>query len=204
MIARQTLDVSHLKPYDISSKAPLWWGQLLLAAIEASMFFMLLAMYFYLRLSVDIWPPPGTQIPHVLAPSIALLCLILSAAGSYIASEGAKKNSVPAQVGGLVLNLVLACAFLAFRFYELKTINFNWKTDVHGSIFWAIMYLHTLDAVADMIFTLLLVVVLAVGLDGEKQRLGVHVDSILWYFIVLIWIPAYVIIYWGARFAGGS
>ena len=50
---------------DVSNKAPLWWGQLLLAFIEASMFFILLAMYFYIRLSYDMWPPPGVQLPRV-------------------------------------------------------------------------------------------------------------------------------------------
>ena len=35
-----------------------------------------------------------------------------------------------------------------------------------------------------------------------KQRLGVHVDSVLWYFIVLIWLPLYVAIYWGPHIVG--
>lgn len=204
MNPRQALDVSHLPPYDISNKAPLWWGQFLMALIEASMFFILLAMYFYLRLSVDVWPPPGTQIPHLTWATIALIILILSGVGSYIASEGAKKDSLGRMLGGLLMNLVLACVFMGFRFAELNTLNFNWKTDAHGTMFWSIMYLHTLDAVGDMIFTALLIVVVAIGKGGPKQRLGVHVDSILWYFIILIWIPAYVILYWGPRFAGGS
>jgi cytochrome c oxidase subunit III len=29
--------------------------------------------------------------------------------------------------------------------------------------------------------------------------LGVHVDSVVWYFLVAIWIPIYVVIYWGPR-----
>src|SRR4051794_23400795 len=123
MTAKGTLDLSGLPPYEISNKSPLWWGQLLLAAIEASMFFMLLAMYFYYRLSVDVWPPPGTQIPHVMWPSIALVLLIISAAGSYIASEGAKKNSPAAMIGGMLLNLLLAGAFIGLRVAELNTIN---------------------------------------------------------------------------------
>jgi heme/copper-type cytochrome/quinol oxidase subunit 3 len=204
MNAQLSLDVSHLPPYEISHKSPLWWGQLLLAVIEGSMFFILLAMYFYLRLSVDIWPPPGTQIPHLLWPTIALILLIASAAGSYIASEGAKKDNFGAMIGGLILNLGLAAASMVFRGIELNTLNFNWRTDIHGTIFWAIIYLHTLDAVADLIFTLVLIIILASGKYGDKQRLAVHVDSLLWYFIVLIWIPAYVIIYWGPRFAGAS
>jgi len=204
MTASRTLDLSHLPAYQVSSKSPLYLGQILLAAIEASMFFILLVMYFYLRLSVDVWPPPGTQLPKLTWATASMIMLIISAYGSYVASEGAKQNKPSAMVGGLLLNIVLAAGAMAFRFAEMNTLNFNWKADVHGSIFWAIFYLHSLDAIADMLLTAALIVVVALGLDGPKQRLGVHVDSILWYFIVLIWIPAYIIIYWGPRFAGGS
>ena len=204
MNADRTLDLSHLPPYEISNKAPLWWGQLLMAAIEASMFFILLVMYFYLRLSVDVWPPPGTQLPHLTWPTLALVMLIVSGAGSYIASEGAKKDSRSVMLGGLFLNLAPATAFMVLRFVELNTLNFKWNTDVHGTIFWSIMYLHSLDAVADILFTLVLFIIVASGKYGEKQRLGVHVDSVVWYFIILIWIPAYVVIYWGPRLVGGS
>ncbi len=69
MTATRTLDVAHLQPYSISNKSPLWWGQLMMCFIEGSMFCMLIAIYFYLRLSVDMWPPPGTQLPHLTLPT---------------------------------------------------------------------------------------------------------------------------------------
>jgi cytochrome c oxidase subunit III len=58
------------------------------------------------------------------------------------------------------------------------------------------------DALADLAFTAVLILLLVLGYTGPKQRMGVHVDSILWYFIVLIWIPIYIAIFWGPRFAG--
>src|SRR3954451_1162161 len=93
MTPQRTLDVSHLREYEISSEAPLWWGQLFLTFIEATMFGILIAMYFYIRLSMDMWPPPGIQLPHELLPAISLILLIASCAGSYIASEAAKRDS---------------------------------------------------------------------------------------------------------------
>ncbi len=56
------------------------------------MFLMLIAIYFYLRLSVDVWPPPGTQLPHHDAATLALIPLLLSAVGSYWASEGRQEE----------------------------------------------------------------------------------------------------------------
>lgn len=204
MSTPHTLDLSSLPAYEISNRSPLWWGQLLMALIEASMFIMLLVMYVYLRLTVDVWPPPGTQLPHLTWATLALIVLILSAGGSYVASEGAKEGSRTIMLIGIGINLLLATVFIGLRFVELNTLNFRWNTDIHGTIFWAIMYLHTLDAVADMLFTLVLMIILLSGKYGEKQRLGVHVDSVLWYFIVLIWLPAYALLYLGPYLFGGT
>ncbi len=202
MIAQRTLDVSDLPDYSISNQAPLWWGQLLLTFIEGTMFAILIAMYFYYRLSVDVWPPPGTQLPPLVVPSITVVMLLISCIGSYRASEAAKVDNRPGMIGWLVFNLVFAIAAMILRIWAWSILNFNQATDIHGSIFWTILGLHTLDAVADILFTVVLLVILLIGVSGPRQRLGVHVDSIVWYFVVLIWIPLYVVLYWGPRFVG--
>lgn len=197
MTPARTLDVSSLPAYEISNRAPLWWGQLFMALIEASLFCILVAMYFYIRLSVDVWPPPGVPPLRVTMPTIALIPLILSAGCSYAASEGAKKDNRRLMIGGLAANFVLGAIFLALRFAEWRTFNFTWMSDIHGSLVWTILFLHTFDAVGDLIMTLVLIIILLLGRYGPKQRLGVHVDSVLWYFIVLIWFPLYIAVYWG-------
>jgi heme/copper-type cytochrome/quinol oxidase subunit 3 len=196
----KTIDVSGLLPYDVSSQSPLWWGQLMITFIEGTMFFILIACYFYTRLRMDVWPPPGDQFPHTLLPSLALIPLILSCAGSYWASEAAKKNHRAGMIGGLALNFVLAGAFLAMRIVEWHSLNFNWMTDIQGSYVWAFLGLHTFDYIADLGFTGVLLFLVLIGRCGPKQRLGVHVDSVVWYFLVLIWIPIYLTIYWGPVF----
>jgi len=53
-----------------------------------------------------------------------------------------------------------------------------------------------------LLMTVVLLAIVAFGKEGPRQRLGVHVDSVIWYFLVLIWIPFYVVIYWGPRMVG--
>jgi heme/copper-type cytochrome/quinol oxidase subunit 3 len=202
MTGPRTLDVSDLPIDDVSSHDPLWWGQFTLALIEASMFFILVSMYFYIRLSYDVWPPPGVQIPPLALCTIARIPLLLSCLGSYFASEAAKKDDRRGIMRGLVLNLAPAQLFMILRGVSWWSFNFNWKTGAYGSIVWSLMWLHTVDAVADILFTVVLFVLIALGYTGPKQRIGVHVDSVLWYFIVLIWLPIYIVIFWGPRFAG--
>jgi heme/copper-type cytochrome/quinol oxidase subunit 3 len=197
MTPARTLDVSGLPAYEISRRSPLWSGQLLMALIEGTVLCILIAIYFYARLSVDVWPPPGVPPLKLFIPSLALIPLVLSAGGSYTATEGAKKNSRSMMLGGLGANLVLALVFLALRFIEWRTFNFTWASDIHGTLVWSILFLHTFDVVADLLMTAVLIVILLIGKYGPRQRLGVHVDSVLWYFLVLIWFPLYVTLYWG-------
>lgn len=202
MTTPRVLDVSGLPAYDISKRSPLWLGQLLMCLIEGSLLLILIAMYFYLRLSVDVWPPPGVLLPNLTLPTLALIPLIASCAGSYLASQAAKKRDRGGMLFGMVLNLVLASGFLILRMIEWSGLNFTWKSDVHGSIVWGILFLHTYDVVADLIMTAVLVMIIASGRYGEKQRLGVHVDSVLWYFLVAIWLPLYGVVYWGPHIVG--
>lgn len=202
MSTTRTIDVSGLRPWEVSSEAPLWWGQLCLTFIEATMFIIMIAMYFYIRLSMDMWPPPGIQLPHELLPAICTILLIASCAGSYLASEAAKRDDRRGMIVGLVLNLVLAFAAMGCRAISWYQWNFTWRSTAYGSITWGILFLHTLDVAADLLFTLVLLIIIALGKHGPRQRLGVHVNSIVWYFLVAIWIPLYVTVFWGPHLVG--
>jgi len=199
-----TLDVGDLPPYDISSQSPLWWGQLCIAIIEGMMFAILIAAYLYVRLRMDVWPPPGDQYPHLLLPTLSLIALLISAPFSYLASEAAKRNDRAGMIRNLVLNLVFAAICFTLRIFEWRSLNFNWQADAQGSYVWAFLGLHSFDFIADAIFTLVLLILILIGRYGEKQRLGVHVDSVIWYFLVAVWIPIYIVIYWGPHILGSQ
>jgi heme/copper-type cytochrome/quinol oxidase subunit 3 len=202
MTAQRTLDVGHLPAYNISSRAPLWWGQFFLTLIEGSMFGILIAMYFYIRSRMDVWPPPGIQLPRIWLPSACLVLLILSCIGSYLASDAAKKDNRSGMIFGLSLNLVLALAAVTLRVVDWSSWNFKWTSTGYGSVVWGIVFLHTLDVGADLAFTFVLLLIVASGRHGPRHRLGVHVDSVVWYFLVAAWIPLYGTVYWGPYLVG--
>lgn len=202
MTPHKSVELPELPVAEISNQSLLWWGQVGLAAIEGSMFLILAAMYFYLRLGVDVWPPPGIGLPDLKLSTLGLVPLVLSAAGSYIASEGAKRDDRRAMIQGIALNLALAVVFSATRYFEWRSWNFTWASDAYGSILWTIMGLHTFDMVADLVVTAVLLCLVVSGRYAQKQRVGVHVDSVVWYFIVGIWIILYGVIYWGPRVVG--
>ena len=195
----KTLDVSHLPPYDVSSQSPLWWGQLCIDLIEGTMFCILIGAFLYTRLRIDVWPPPGDQFPHLLLPTLSLIALIISAIPAYFASEAAKKNDRAGVILHLALNLLFAGICFVLRILEWHSLNFNWQADAQGSYVWAFLGLHSFDFIGDVVFTIVLLFLALINRFGEKQRLGVHVDTVVWYFLVAIWIPIYILIYWGPR-----
>ena len=71
---------------------------------------------------------------------------------------------------GLGLNLVLAVAgFWSCAVRLERRGTSTGRVTAYGSIIWAIMFLHTLDVVADLVFTLvLLVIVVAIGNHGTE------------------------------------
>jgi cytochrome c oxidase subunit III len=172
--------------------------------IEGTMFGILIAGFLYVRLRVDVWPPPGDQHPHLLLPTLSLIALILSAPPAYWASKAAKRNDRAGMIRNMSLNLVFAVICFLLRIFEWHSLNFNWQADAMGSYVWAFLGLHSFDFIADAIYTLVLLLIIVSGQYGEKQRLGVHVDTVVWYFIVAIWIPIYIVIYWGPHILGSQ
>src|SRR6201999_3181574 len=124
------------------------------------------------RLGRDGRPGPGRQRPGVTLATRALSPLLASCAGSYLASEAAKKDSRGGMLFGLGLNFGLAIVFLVLRALEWNSLNFTWASAAHGSIFWTILFLHSYDIVADLIMTAVLIVIVASGQCGPRQRIG--------------------------------
>ena len=203
MTARHTIDVAGLPDFEISKNAPLWWGQVFLCFAEGSLLSIMIALYFYYRLQLGIWPPPGIGLPARLIPAISTALLVLSCIGSYVASEAAKRNNRPRMIFGLSLNLLLAFSALFFRALHWSSWNFNWKATAYGSVTWGIIFIHSFDVVADLLFTIVLLFFIVFVRSGPAQRLGVHVDSVVWYFLVGMWLALYVTIDWTPYFWGG-
>ncbi len=126
----------------------------------------------------------------------------MSGYAAYYAGEAAKRDDRSGMLLGMISNVVLGVVFLAMRFAELKTVNFTWSTDVHGSIFWSILVIHTLDAVGDLLYTMVLIAAVALGRYGQRERVGVHADSVVWFFIIFMWLPFYVVAYGGPYLLG--
>src|SRR4051812_34296671 len=143
MKAQATLDVSRLPPDTMDHRSPIWWGNLLLLVIETTMFAILVATYFYLRVvDFDMWPPPqaNTQppvyhpFPALLVPTINFVVLLISFAPMLWVSRACLRRNVKAVKIGLVLCVLLGVISTVLRFYEFPAIHFKWNDNAYASV----------------------------------------------------------------------
>ena len=57
MTMRAEMDVGRLADTGFGPRAPIWWGQLWMMAIEGMVFALMIAAYFYLNTRSVEWPP---------------------------------------------------------------------------------------------------------------------------------------------------
>src|SRR6185503_7251218 len=113
---RAIIDVSGLPATVLDHRSPIWWGNTLLLVIETTMFALLVACYFYVRVvDFTVWPPPnGNAIPPVYntAPDLPLpllnLCILLVSLVPMIwADRACLKRDARAVKFGLTLCVLL-------------------------------------------------------------------------------------------------
>lgn len=189
--APRFIDVSGLPTIAFLSRSPVFWAAAGVIMMEGTMFALLIASYYYARLGVDVWPPPGTHLMGVTLPTVEVVLLLLSVPPSYWSSEAAKKNDIPKARLHMMLNVVFAIAAIAVRAYEWHSFDFDWKANIEASIVWMMLCLHTFEIGADILLTLFLIAVSLTPRFSNTHRKGVDFDSITWYFLVAIWLPIY-------------
>jgi cytochrome c oxidase subunit III len=193
-----SIDVSAMRSYAFSHSSLMWWGTLGMIAIEATVFAIAIASYFYLRSHSDTWPMSMAP-PELLWGTLNTAILLASIVPNHLAKKAAEHHQLQGVRIWLCVGLVFGAAFLAVRVMEFATLNVRWDSNAYGSIVWTLMAFHTAHLATDVADTVVLAVLFFTGpLDG-KRFVDVSENSLYWYFVVWAWLPIYLTVYWGAR-----
>jgi cytochrome c oxidase subunit III len=199
-MSRPVIDVSALPETELDHRASIWWGNLLLIAIETTMFALLVGF--------TQWPPPHIigpmayfdPVPALAVPTINLFVLLVSVAPMIWADRAALHMKKGPVCRGLTICIALAVVAIALRCREFSALHFRWDDNAYGSIVWIIVGMHLLHLiVATLEFALMLAWILKKGMDAKHAR-DVRVTAVYWYWIVGVWVPLYVIVFQGPRF----
>jgi cytochrome c oxidase subunit 3 len=208
MRARATIDVSDLPPNTLDHRSPIWWGNLLLLMIETTMFAIMVATYFYLRVvDAQLWPPPQSNwvpalyhpVPHLLVPTLNLIVLLVSLAPMIVVDRACLRRDLNTVRFGMVAVVAFGVAAVVLRFYEFPALQFKWNDNAYASVTWTLLGLHLAHIITATAENILMTAwVFLKGLDDKHAR-DVRVTASYWYWVVGIWVLLYLLIYFGAR-----
>jgi heme/copper-type cytochrome/quinol oxidase subunit 3 len=200
MKERVVIDASRLPTFAFGSRAVTWWAVWGFLVIEATMLALCFVTYFYLRDRVTDWPPPPTPLPDLLIPTINLFVILASALPMYFLEKAAKRLDAPSVIFWHIVCDLVGIAFITLRFFEFKSLNVYWDSNAYGSIVWTIIVIHTFHLISEVVETIVVTVLLALGHTEPRYMVDATDNALYWYFIVGIWIPCYALIYLGPRF----
>jgi cytochrome c oxidase subunit 3 len=200
MIRRDTIDVSALPDHAFGSRSIMWWSTMTLIGIEATIFVLAISAHFYLQGNEETWPPPNTALPHMFWGSLNVAVLLLSLIPNELTKRAAEELDLRKVRLWLSIATAFSLAFCLVRVVEFRQLAVSWDSNAYGSSVWTLLGLHTVHLVTDLIDSVVLTVMMFTR-HGEQPRRFVDVaeNAFYWYFVVLSWIPIYLVIYWAPR-----
>jgi heme/copper-type cytochrome/quinol oxidase subunit 3 len=194
----RSIDVSELPTFAFGHQGLIWWGSLGFMVIEGSMFLIVFVVYFYLRLKVEQWPPSLPD-PDYFYGTVNTVVLLASLVPNHFAKAAAERLDLSGVRLWIVVMTVLGMLPLGIRFLEYFSLNCRWDSNAYGSIVWLLISLHTMHLATDAVDSLVLGTLMFTDKVEGKRFVDVSENAMYWNFIVLSWIPVYLLIYFGPR-----
>src|ERR671933_418284 len=172
------IDVSELPNYAFGHRSIVWWGTNAFIITEATVFVLAIAADLYLRQHAPHWPPATYAPPGLLWGTLNTVIMLASCLPNQLYKTAAEREDVR-----------------GVRVFEFTTLNIRWDSNAYGSIVWWLMGLHTLHVATDVADTAVLLAIILVRTPRGRRFVDVSENGFYWYFVVLSWIPIYVVIY---------
>ena len=176
-----------------------WWGTLGFIALEGMGFALASGALLYLVAVNRDWPLSAPLPDYGPGTAVAII-LLVSLIPNYLTKRWAEDKSVWRARLGIVLMSIFGVLPLIVRWFEFWALNVRWDDNAYGSILWFLLGLHTSHLLTDVGETLVLAVLMFTRHGHTDKRLSdVSDNAFYWYFVVLTWLPIYVLIYWVPR-----
>ncbi len=161
-----------------------WWGMLLLAAAEATLFGTLVATYFYLRLQTSPWPPVGISPPSVTLPLALTAVLVATSAPMLAAARAARAGRRGAALRWITLATLVQGAYLAVQvaLFLDDLSKFDPRQTAYGSVYFTLLGVHHAHVVVGLALNAGVLVRLLGGLTNYRV-IGVRAVAMYWCFV---------------------
>jgi cytochrome c oxidase subunit 3 len=191
-------DLSSLPTSAFGSRTLWWWGVLGFILIEGTAFVLAGGAYFFLMGHTTPWPPNHSP-PSLWAGLLFTVVALLSEIPNALTNRAAEAKKERAAQIGLVTACVLGIVLLIVRWFEFKALNVRWDDNAYGSIVWALLFIHTTHVITDWGDTLVLTVFTFTHEVDEHRFSDIADNSLYWRFVVIAWLPIYLLLDWAPR-----
>jgi cytochrome c oxidase subunit III len=197
---RRLIDVAALPDHAFGSRSIMWWATAAIISIEATVFLISIASYFYLQGNEVAWPPPDTALPGYFWGTVNVAVLLASIYPNKKVKVAAEELNIAGVRLWMTISTAFAVAFVAIRVLEFGQLNVSWDSNAYGSATWTLLSLHTLHLVTDLIDTIVLLALMFTRHHDDARRfVDVAENCFYWNFVVLSWPPIYAVLYWAPR-----
>jgi cytochrome c oxidase subunit 3 len=198
MTARRTYDLSALPDTGLGPNTTPWWGVLGFIALEGAGFSIAIGAYLYLYVINGQWPLSAAP-PNHWPGTLITIVLIASALPNGWTDRAAHAGDLGKMRIGLIIMSVIGIATVAIRFWEFAHLNVRWDDNAYGSMLWFLLALHATHLITDLGDTLVLAVLMFTRHAVPRRYSDVADNCFYWYFVIVTWLPLYVLIYWVPR-----
>src|SRR5205823_7353972 len=121
-----------------------WWGMLLFALTEATLFGAIFGSNYYLRFRAVHWPPAGVPEPSVAVPLVLAFVLAATSLPMAVASRAARAGDLARTRAALVTAVVVQAGFFAMQvnLFENDLAKFTPQGSSYGSIYFTMLGAH--------------------------------------------------------------
>ena len=197
---RSTIDLRGLPDVVFGSRDIMWWGTLGFVLIEGFTLVLCAAAYVYVTQNFSTWPPANTPLPSVVAPTVQVVVMLLSLVAARWTAHAARRYDLGAVRIGLTIATVFALTIVGLRAWELLvSLHVKWDANAYGSVQWLVIGAHGTLLAVELIEIGGMMLIFWFGPVEEKHMSDVTDMVFYWFFMVLGWLPLYVLCFWLPR-----
>jgi cytochrome c oxidase subunit I+III len=197
---KSVIDLRPLPDVVFGARDIMWWGTLGFVVIEGFTLVLCAAVYIYLTQNFTTWPPEHTPLPSLKAPTIQVIVMLASLPVMWWLAKAARRYDLGKVRIGLILATLFNAAFVGLRLVELLvSLNVRWDTNAYASAQWLILIMHGTLLTVELVEVGGMMLIFWLAPVEEKHFSDVADMVFYWAFMVLGWMPLYVLCFWVPR-----
>jgi cytochrome c oxidase subunit 3 len=197
---RSAIDLRGLPDVVFGPRDIMWWGTLGFVLIEGFTLVLCAAAYVYVTQNFATWPPANTPLPSVVAPTVQVVVMLVSLLPAQWTSNAARRYDLGAVRIGLTIATAFGIAIVGLRAWELLvSLNVKWDANAYGSVQWLVLGVHATLLAVELVEIGGMMLIFWFAPVEEKHMSDVADMVFYWYFMILSWLPLYVLCFWLPR-----